>query len=113
MQFAESIGGGPLGPYASRPITVQRCTYSVSPTSVTIGVMTTGAFDVMVDTQPMCRWTPSTLSSFMLAGPPGIGPGIARFGYLFASEPRTGTVRISFVAPPGEPQFIDIPVAQR
>jgi hypothetical protein len=113
LQFAGSNGGGPLGPYVSRPVMVQRCSYSVSPTAVTIGVMTTGAFDVMVDTMPMCRWTPSSPSSFILAGPPSIGPGIARFGYLFASTPRTGVVRISFVAPPGEPSFIDIPVAQR
>ena len=30
----------------------------------------------------------------------------------FMSPTRTGAVRISFVAPPGEPQFIDIPVTQ-
>jgi hypothetical protein len=49
----------------------------------------------------------------MLAGPPGVGPGVARFGYLFASTARTGVVRISFVAPPGEASFIDIPVSQQ
>lgn len=114
VQFAGSNGGGPLGPYASRPVMVQRCTYSVSPTTVTL-TAGTGAFDVMVTTQPLCRWTTSADGGFLLANPPlAAGSGIARFGYLanFMGGTRTGRGRILFVAPPGEPQFIDIPVTQ-
>ena len=80
---------------AAAPVT---CTYSITPTSVSIGHRaTTGT--ISIATQPECTWTASTFSPFVT-----LGNTVGRFGSDTLSfsvttngtaEPRTGTATIA------------------
>ena len=98
VQFAASLGTGPIGPYQSQSIALPPCIYTVSPVSSLPA--SAGNFSVNVTTATGCSWTASSPSSHitLASGSPGSGTGTAVFN--FTANPtasiRSGTIRISY-----------------
>jgi hypothetical protein len=80
--------------------TVPQCTFSVSPSSVSVAADGGDNLQVSVSTSAGCVWSASSLSSFVsiTSGATGSGTGGLRFSVASntSSSPRTGTIRVSY-----------------